>query len=365
MAILPTFDELYQIAKAEIQARRPDLIDFNEGSTLDAVAGAAAVLADETNRVAVELFSELFYDTATGQALDDLALDRIGLVRKPATAAVGTVTWTRDSAGGYTIPAGTQLRATVGTDTITVQTTAAVSILSADNTIDIPVQARITGRASNAAAGTITEILDSIGADPGATVTNVEPLAGGSDAETDPQFRDRIRRYYATLRRGTTGALELGALSVPGVSIVTVDESDVEDSGFVYVYIGDPDARSNSVMAGLVETELENWRAAGVLVSVLGAEREEVALEILVSVVFGADLDSVSANIRAALVAYGDTLGPNQAGRRSRVEKAVHDADERVEAVSVITTAGEMTPSAPQNAIRFTETTIDITYGEV
>ena len=362
---LPTFQQLYEAAKNEIQLRRPDLVDFNEGSVLDALAGAGAVLADEAIKGGVELFAAQFFDTAAGADLDALAQDRFGIARTPATAAIGQAEWTRDAAGAYVILAGTRFRATVGTETITVQSTAAVSVLATDTTVLIPVQATTTGRASNAAAGTLTEVVDVVLADPGATVTNPEPLAGGTDAETDEAFRARIRQIYSTLRRGTVAALRTGALSVPGVAIVTVDESEVETGGPVAVYIGDPDARSNTLLAAAVATELENWRAAGILVEVFGATREEKALALQVAIERGSDQVAVGEAVRAALVAYGDTLQPGQVGQPSRLEKACHDASALVVGVEPTTTAADLTPSAGYAAIRFVPEQISLTFTEV
>lgn len=365
MATLPTFDELQTAARNEIQSRRPDLTDFNEGSALDAITGAAAVLADEAILVAVQLFKALFFDTAEGEDLDALAQDRFGISRKPATASIGELTWTRNDPGAYTIPAATRFRASVAGQTIEVQSTAAVDLAAADSSVLIPVQALVLGRATNAAAGTVTEILDTVAEDPNASVTNAQPLAGGSDAETDPQLRDRIRRIYSTLRRGTVAALETGSLSVPGVSIVTIDESEVEASGWVYVYIGDPDARSNSTLAALVAAELESWRAAGVLVSVLGASREEKALSITVFVEPGSDQAAVGEAIRLAIIAYGDTLDPDEAVQLSRIQKACHDASDLVVGTTISTSAAALVPSASQNAVRFVATAIALSFVEV
>lgn len=365
MPSLPTFSQLYELAKAEIQLRRPDLVDFNEGSVLDALAGAGAVLADEAIRGAVELFAAQFFDTASGAELDALAQDRLNLLRKTATASIGQVAWTRGTAGAYVILAGTRFRATVGTETITVQSTAAVSVLATDTTVLIPVQATTTGRATNAAAATVTEVVDVVLADSTATVTNPEPLAGGTDAETDEAFRARIRAYYQTLRRGTVAALRTGALSVPGVAIVTVDETGIVDIEPVGVYIGDPDARSNALLAAAVATELENWRAAGVRVEVYGATREEVGLALLVYIERGSDQVAVGEAIRAALVAYGDTLQPGQVGQPSRLEKACHDASALVVGVEPTTTSAELTPSSGFAAIRFVPEAIAVSFVEV
>lgn len=366
MAELPTFEALYDAAKAEMQSRKAELTDFVEGSALDAVAGAGAMLADEVGRVNADLFASLFFDTAVGAELTALALDRLGLARKTAVGSAGVVRWTRGSGvTAYGIPAGTRFRATVGDETITVSSTAGAVMLVGESELDIPCQAVGTGRETNAAAGTVTEILDTVVVDSDATCTNPEPFAGGDAAESDEAFRDRIKRYYGTLRRATVAALKTGALSVPGVSYVAVDESDIETSGIVYVYVGDPDARSNSTLADQVLDELENWRAAGVQVNVLGAAREEIELSLIVGIERGADQDAAGEAIRAGIVGYGDTLAPSVAARLSRIEKAAHDAVEQVVSVKVTSHTDDIEPAATQNAIRFTTDQISLTFTEV
>lgn len=363
--MLPTFRALCDAFKAEVQSRRADLTDWNEGSVLDAIGGAGAMLADESMRVSLAAFSELFFDTAVGTALDRLALDRIGLVRKPATAAYGEVVWTRGTAGAYTIPAGAVFSATVNGQTFQVTSLHAVGLPAAKTSAKVAVVASSSGRATNLAAGTITTVVSSVSADTAATVTNLKPLAGGSDVELDAAFRDRIRRYYSTLRRGTVAALEVGALSVPGVAYVYVDESRVDESGWVYLYVGDPDARSNDVLAGLVSAEMINWRAAGVLVEVLGSSRDEVALSIAVDIERGADQVSLAAAIRASVVGYGDAVRPSRPARISRIERAVQDASALVLACEVTSHDADIEPTTAAQAVRFVGESITLTFTEV
>lgn len=366
MAEIPTHQQLYDAARNEVQSRNPALTDWTEGSNLDAVAGAAAMLADESIRVALARFAEGYFDTATDAALDRLALDRLGLTRKPATAAIGTVTWLKGVADAYTIPSGTRLQATVGDTVSVVQTTSDVAAPAGAASVELPCEATTTGRASNLAAlgAADWDVLDTIVDDPDAVASNAQPFAGGSDEETDAAFRDRIRRYYGTLRRGTRDALVTGALTVPGVSFVTVDESEVEDAGLVHVYIGDPDARSNDTLAGLVATELESWRAAGVRVEVDGAEREEVALSIALELQAGADYDAVSAAVRAAVVGYGDSLGPNVRGRLSRIKRACHAASSLVLSARITSHDEDIEPTETHHAIRFVAETIALSITE-
>ena len=364
MAEIPTFQELYDAAKAEIQSRQPNLTDFVEGSVLDGITGAGAVLADEVARVAVDLFAALFFDTAQGADLDTLALDRLGLPRLSESTAVGNVVWTRGTGiGTYVIPGGTRFQGTVGDETITLTSTGDVTLDAVESTVDVPVTADLAGRDGNLAAGVIDTVLDVVGADIDATATN-ETIAGGAPAETDEQFRDRCRRYYSTLRRGTADALVTGALSVAGVSYAWVDESEAQSSQVVYVYVGDPDANSNQALADAVDAELDNWRAAGIQVIVLGSTREEIALALTIVVERGSDVVRIEADIKTVIVAYGDTLQPSIPARLSRIEKAAHDAADEVIAAQVTSHLADIEPTASQNALRFTVPQITLTFVE-
>lgn len=364
---VPTFQQLYDAFRAEVQSRRSDLTDWNEGSVLDAIGGASAMLADESMRYFLALFGELYFDSAVGDALDRLALDRLGLTRKPATAAYGTVTWTKgDSSAAYTIPAGTSFRATL-TDgsSYTASALYDVAIRADQASVGVSVQADLAGRVSNLAEGTLDEVAAPLSADPTATATNAAALAGGADEETDSAFRDRIRRYYSTLRRGTVAALETGALSVPGVAFVSIDESTIEDDGIVRVYVGDPDARANDTLATLVEAELLNWRAAGVMVMVFGSERQEESLTLEIDVERGSDLVTLADAVRSGVVGYGDELPPNRLARLSRIQSACHQASRQVLASTVTSHTGDIEPDDAFKAIRFTSETITLLFTEV
>ena len=367
MPTLPTFDELYDAGRTEVQARRPDLTDWNEGSVLDAVVGGGAVLADEVVRFLVALFGAQFFDVAEGADLDTLAADRFGLTRHAAAAAVGTITWTRGTAGAYTIPAGTRVRGTVSRQSVTFTTDYDVVLGATDSSADIEVTCSTTGPTGNVAIGVLDTVVDVVPADTGATITNADRCVGGAVAETDAQFRDRIRRYFTALRRGTVAALEAGALSVPGVAYATVDESFVAPSlgGYVAVYVGDPDGRGNTALAAAVETELENWRAAGIDVRVLAASREETALALTLYVLRGSDTATLAAQVVAAVLAYTDGLAPNETLYLAQVEHAALGVSTSIRSAVVTSPSADQTPSAPQNALRVPAGDVALTWVEV
>ena len=180
MPSIPTVEDLRNQGAGEIQARNPDLTDWTEGSNLDAINGGTAVQADEVIGVVVQLFGALYFDTASGDDLDTLVLDRFGsnLERKPEVAAVGTLTFSTTAA---LVPAGTRVEATIDGELVTVATDANAVKLAGPGTVNVTATALQTGRQGNITAGLAVAILDPIPGDAAATVTNAERFAGGSE----------------------------------------------------------------------------------------------------------------------------------------------------------------------------------------
>ncbi len=306
--------------------------------------------------------------TAEGAELDALAADRFGLTRKAATPAVGEVQFTRGSSTGtVVIPAGTRVEGEVDGDKLQFTTDTPVELAAGSSSVLATATCTVAGRDGNVAAGVIDTLLDTIPADPDLTVTNPERFAGGAEQETDEAFRDRIRRYFGTLRKGTAEALVEGALSVPGVEFAVVDESFIapEDGGFTAVYIGDPDAQANATMADLVAAELDRWRAAGVRVQVTAAERELVSLTLQVWIERGADTTTLLDQVRAAVLAYVDGLEPGETMRLARVEAAAITASPDVVSAEVTSPTSDPVPSAPHKALRVDESNLTVAFTEV
>jgi uncharacterized phage protein gp47/JayE len=368
MPTLPTFADLYASARSEIQARNPALTDFTEGSVLDALTGSAAVLADEVIRIGLDLFAAHFVDTAEGEALDELAQDRFGLSRHAAQAAVGTLTFTRgDAEGGITIPAGTTVEGTVNGRTVSVTTNVIATMAAASNTVSVRATSTVTGPSGNIAAGVLDTVADEVDDDPTLTVTHADRFVGGRVEETDEEFRARIRAYFSTLRKATISALEAGALEVGGVRFATVDEQFIapEDGGYVLLVVGDPDGRANEALTEAVELELVNWRAAGVEVRVEASEREEVDLAVTVRVKRATDQSALIDSVRAAVLAYTDSLAPGETLYRSRVACAVLDLSEDVVDVVVSDPEDDLQPTEAYNALRVDSADLSITFAEV
>lgn len=295
----PSYQDLYNIALAELVSVRPEL-QVLEGDITDAMLSGIAAAADADIRQSAREFADTFLDTAEGAALTKLADDRYQVQRVEATDAVGEVTITRTSGGAAeTLIAGTRVATTAdasGAQAVFVLDDPAVFGLGANGPVTVSVTAVASGVEANVAAGAIAEFVDRPD-DSTFVVTNDEVTAGGGGEESDDSVRDRCRAFFATLRRGTMDALEFGARLVPQVRNANAVEST---SGLVTVYVSDEDGNSNAEMVNLVIAELENWRAAGVVIAVVGAAIFEQDVTYSIIARAGVTVDTTLANAAIA-----------------------------------------------------------------
>lgn len=316
MTVAASFDDLMALGKAELQLRRPDL-DASEGDITDLILAAAAAMGDKNEGTAARLFAATFVDTAQGQDLTILADDHWGIVRQAATAALVTLTFhrTTSGAGAGTIPSGTVVATLIDAlgNRLQFSTNANVTYgaLETGNKT-VAATCTTTGTTGNVAAAALTVLLSTL-FDASVTVTNVTRAAGGAETESDESLRERIRTFPSTLRRGTLAALEYGARTVPGVATATASEGP---TGLVTVYVADSSGNSNAELNEAVEFELENWRAAGTVISVGSGIVLSVDVDVRAGLTVAAGYD-VAANVtllqaavsnRMAKLKIGETL---------------------------------------------------------
>jgi len=193
---------------AKMVARTP-LSDIADTSVLKHLLAAAARSDDELY-FQMSLFLELFsLDKASGEDLDERALDVAGLTRLGATRATGQLVFSRTgTVGTITLPVGTKGKTSDGVSFATTE----VGTILAGNTDSNPVNALADepGAEGNVAGGAIIKF----GSKPAGvdSVTNPSAFVNGSDQETDDAFRERIRQYITSLPRCTVGAIEAGLI---------------------------------------------------------------------------------------------------------------------------------------------------------
>lgn len=185
------------------------------------------------------VLGQAFPDTATGSWLD-LHCKQVGVTRKPATKAAGTVYFTRAGiAGNVPIPAGQVARTLPdGSGHIYRYVTTAAAILpDGASEIAVAVEAEEYGAAANATAGQICEIVTVI---PG--IDAVENRAGwlsseGASKEEDNGLRVRYELAWKQLSGCTKYAYEAWAREVTGVADAKILDQHPRGQGTVDVIV--------------------------------------------------------------------------------------------------------------------------------
>lgn len=332
MADLPNREEIFQIGATEILLRnqsRPsgsritrDAI-YSPGSDVNIMLAAGAAMADETVRQEATRNAALWLDSSVGDDLDRLVADRTNneMPRKLASPALVQLSFSRSippSPGlSYTIPIGEKFSTSDGIEFELVEPVAFGAGSSGPITGDA--QAVFVGTLGNVDNKTITKFVVSSG-EPGLVVTNPSLAAGGAEDEDDVAYRYRARQYFKASRRGVIGALEIGALQVPGVVSATAEEeldSTGIQTGLVRVYIADINGQSNSVLTTAVSNVLREYRAAGIVPDVISSYPEMVSIAYAVSFRAGIDTTIARQQIKTATLSAVNSLAPGESLLRS------------------------------------------------
>ena len=248
---------------------RSALTDLEEGGVLHTILSAAARELDDQSFQMVNLQRIWDIDTATGEDLDDRALDfnPDKLERTGASFATGLVEFARTgTTGTITVPAGTIVKVSGGGPEYA--TIASVQILNGFTTsTTVGILAIVAGSAGVVDPGAINQLVAVTGVE---TVTNPAVTLPGQDGETDAEFRSRMKAFLRSLPRGTPDALKFSVLSTfldTFGRIVTVEVIELTgaDLGQVLIYVDDG--------SGTIEVTATNFGTPEVVVaSAIGGE---------------------------------------------------------------------------------------------
>lgn len=313
MADLPSRRDLFEIGANVIRDRAtridPAQIE-TDGSDVNIMLASEAAMTQEVVRQLGLSSSRLLLDGARGEFLDRYGWDRYQIERKGASAAVGTVEFSRVSAavGGGTIDDETLLQTDTGIQYVT---QAAVTFGASDvGPISVTVRAVEAGKESQAGEDRINAFV-SPPFDNTITVTNPEATAGGEPRESDELYKERLRDAFRTARRGILAAIEQGALEVPGVvSAKTVEavEEDGTPARFVELFIADSDGIASAALATLVQNSLGEFRAGGIFVRVSTSTPVFVDIRLRLRFAAGTDTLSLTGRVRSAVLAFVNAL---------------------------------------------------------
>lgn len=359
MADLPDRNALFRVGRRYLVTTpgtqiNPSVADI-PGSDLNILLGSTSLMGEEIVAALSACMQGLWVETATGDALARVAFDRYGLTIQSANPASVDVVLFRPLPGSATpgtYSAGSRVQTVSG-----VQFATDIDAVFGDftTTLTVPATAIVAGPTGNAAIATVTVFGDAP-FDTTLTVTNPATAAGGTDAETDDDFKARIRGFFPTLRRGTLGAIEFGARQVPGVAVakaVEVVNPDGMPAGAVQLIIGDRDGGSSSIMIQAVRDILVDYRAAGIPVFVTGGTVVNVPVIWDIDFVSGTDTRAAAQQVRDVTVAVTQFLASGETLLRSSLiagARAVQGVI--VRDTSLVSPVGDIVPASSDILLR-------------
>ena len=341
----------YVLSKAH--AIEPTKVDV-DGTNVNIFVGSTSVMIDGCMKQLGYSIARCFLDGAEGEDLDRWAYDRYQETRKGASAAVGGLRIYRPTleAGVGTVEIGTVLTTLTGVQYVTTST---ANFGSGDYTSACSVRASQAGKATEVGANQITKFAQPASLfDTTLLCNNDLTTAGGEDAEDDDTFKLRLRNFWITARRGVLSAIVQGATSVPGVvsaSAVEALSSGGQPARLVNLYIADSSGVASAELAALVVSSLLDYRAAGIPVIVSTSIPTLVSVSLSIAFQAGVNTQSLTEQIRAAMVSFINSLGVNATlgvGDIYTVLSRFKGAGAIVSQRSIVSPAGDIVPTIGQ-----------------
>jgi uncharacterized phage protein gp47/JayE len=326
------FSTLVANMSAAARSSYGGLLDISAGSVLRAIMESSASTALWLQYLTLQVLQSTRLSTSTGSDVDSWVGD-FGLVRLLASPATGTVTMTSLSPASQSavIANGATVRSADGTVTFSVINgpyTRAVGVAS----IDVEVEATISGIAGNVAANTITLLASAIaGVD---TVTNQSAFVTGADAETDAAVRSRFVDYINTRARATTQAVVTAVASVKqGLTSVVLENSTTSGAvlpGHFLVVVDDGTGSPGADLLSAVAVAVDSVRPLGSSFSVTGPVVVDATIDIVITSRAGAAFSTIQSSVIATVNQFVSALAVAEALPFSRLLALAYAADDNV-----------------------------------
>ena len=261
---------------------------------------------------ALGIQSEWVLDQSFPQTAQGIYLDRHGemrgLSRRPATRAVGTLRFTVElpPVADVTIPAGTVC---MTAEEVRFATLTSTVLAAGTLQAEAPAEAVAGGAAGNVGPGEIQILTACPVAVTGCT--NPAAFAGGSDAESDEELRERILESYRRLPNGANAAwYEQTALSYGGVAEARA-VGRARGIGTVDVYVATERGLPDSGLLGGLQRLLQEKREIAVDVQVKAPTVRTVDVTVAVEPAAGRSFGEAKSAVEQTITAFftGKLLG--------------------------------------------------------
>ena len=346
---LQSFNAWVQQQAAAIQASATQALNFTTGSVLRAIVEANASVALWFQWLLLQLLAITRAATSAGTDLDSWMAD-FSLVRLPAVAATGAVTFSRFTTGtAALIVPGAQVKTSDGTQFFTVTTDTTNSAWSASlggyavgtstGSATVPVQAVTAGSGGNVAAGSISLLTTSIsGID---TVTNAAAYTNGIDAESDTALRARFATYINTRARATLLAIGNAISSVQQNLTYSISENVTSGGGYqpgnFVVYVDDGSGAPSTSLKASVYSAVDAVRPIGSTFAVFGPTVVTANVAATIVTATGYVHGNLTGPAQIAVAAYINALPMGSGLAYSRLAQIIYDTSPGITNVTGIT----------------------------
>ena len=302
-----SYQDNYDLIKAKVQNVYPKS-DFTEGSFLDVITGSFALAYQELQSLITQSFSRTFFSDpdTTGDSLNKLAKDHFNLDRPMATKSIGTLTITRNSGNSneISIPKGTIFTTGAGPEVEFKTTSDDVTIAPAVTTAHVNIEASLAGSQGNIATNSDWSV-ENI---PDITISNGNPVVGGSPDMSDEDFKEYIIKFVQSISEGTVSGLENTAKLIPGVFDAKVikklvDVGTLTNSGVLeaspkkfkavelLMYVAGESEAVNTAILNKVKEAVEKQLSAGETINITAAG--VVTIDITAQIAFAATAEAI------------------------------------------------------------------------
>lgn len=339
---LQTFNTLVRNMAAGVQSATSQLVDLSVGSAFRAVLESNASVGLWMQWMILQVLRTTRAATSGGTDLDSWVADYT-LVRLPAVAATGQVTFSRYTPGlAAVIPVGALVRTADGTQTFCVVSDPTNSawagssngyaVASGVTSLTVPVAAQSAGAAGNVQANTVSLLATAM---PGIdTVANASAFENGMDAESDAALRARFRNFIASRSRATTQAVGYAVGSIQqGLDYViqeNVDASGQPRTGSFLLTVDDGSGTPSATLLTAVQASVDAVRPVGSLFSVRPPTVITANLSLIIDVATGADKSQIAADVGNALLAYINILPIGASLPLTRLAQIAYSANRAV-----------------------------------
>lgn len=365
------FARLVQDQAAAIQTKTSILVDFSVGSILRAISEANAAIGLWLQGLILQVLKLTRAATSENEDLDTWMND-FGLTRLEATSASGSVTFGRFTATtSAVVPIGAEVETADGTQAFQVVLDTSNSAYSAPlsgyllpigvSTVAVPVLAVSPASAGNVVAGAVSVMTTAIsGVD---YVNNAAPFAGGSDAESDPDFRTAFVAYIQALSRGTVPAIKFAItrlkLGVQATVIENALPNGTVDNGFLTITVDDGTGAPPSSLLANAQAVVEGYRAGGIRGGVFSPVVLNASISVSIETADGYDHNALVGLVSSAVTTFVNTLPLGAALPYTKLAQIVYEASPGVTNVACSLNGGTADIVAtPRNVVKLSSLTV-------